>query len=44
MDEDNARAFVKLTLTGEKIGISQLKLRLVTAKDYKKNSKYISMF
>ncbi|ELT89666.1 hypothetical protein CAPTEDRAFT_145161, partial [Capitella teleta] len=42
LDEDNVRAFVKLTLNGESVTVSQMHVCLVSQEDYKKNSKYLN--
>ncbi|KAK3104142.1 hypothetical protein FSP39_024760 [Pinctada imbricata] len=42
LDEDNCRVMVKLALSGKIISQSQYGIKLVTAKEYKKYSKYLN--
>lgn len=44
IEEDNARAIVKLTLTKESITISQYAITVVSKKEFEKNSKVLSMY
>jgi G patch domain/KOW motif-containing protein len=44
IDEDNARVVIKLTLSSSVITLNQMAVRLVTKKDYDKNSKYLSEY
>ncbi len=44
LDEENARAVVKLTLGGDVISLNQGALKLVSEKEYSKYSKYLSKF
>ena len=42
LDSDNARVMVQLTISGQKVTLSQYAVRAVSAKEYKKYSKYLS--
>jgi G patch domain/KOW motif-containing protein len=44
LDEDNCRAILKMSVSGEVSTISQFALQLVSKKDYDKYSKYLSKY
>ena len=44
IDEDNCRVIVCMTLSGDRVTLSQLAVKLVEKEEYKKYSKYLSKY